>query len=78
MKILVVSETHRCVEKMHLAAQTEKPDLILHLGDHDADAMALERLLPNASICYVRGNCDSFSDSADAASSDCPWDGAER
>ncbi len=64
MKILVVSDTHRNIEKMHLAAQLEKPDLILHLGDHDADAMQLERLLPSANICYVKGNCDSFSDSA--------------
>lgn len=60
MKILVVSDSHRELEKMHLAAKSERPDLLLHLGDHDADAAELSRLLPNLPICCVRGNCDSF------------------
>ena len=63
MKILVVSDTHRNMEKMTLAIEKEKPDLVLHLGDHDADAEALSRQMPFLSICYVKGNCDSFSDS---------------
>lgn len=62
MKILVVSDTHRNLEKMAMAVELEKPDLVLHLGDHDADAEALSRQMPNLPICYVKGNCDSFSD----------------
>ena len=64
MKILVVSDTHRTIEKMHMAVMEEKPDLVLHLGDHDSDAMELSNLLPNQQIAWVKGNCDSFSDSA--------------
>ena len=64
VKILVVSDTHRVIEKMLLAVELEKPDMVLHLGDHDADAIELSRIKPNLPICYVRGNCDSFSDSA--------------
>ena len=64
MKILVVSDTHRTVEKMRMAIEMEKPDMVLHLGDHDADAIEIARLMPQVNICYVRGNCDSFSDSA--------------
>ena len=64
MKILVVSDSHRQVEKLVMAVELEKPELVLHLGDHDSDAIALERLKPNVVVCYVRGNCDSFSDSA--------------
>lgn len=64
MKILVVSDTHREIDKMHMAAQQERPDLVLHLGDHDADAAELSRRMPNLPICCVRGNCDGlFSDS---------------
>jgi len=73
MKILVVSDTHRHIEKMHLAAELEKPDMILHLGDHDSDAIELARRMPNIDICYVKGNCDAFSDSA--LSYCCTFDG---
>ena len=59
MKILVVSDTHGDLEKMRLAADLENPDLILHLGDHDSDAMDLARERPDLDICYVCGNCDS-------------------
>ncbi len=64
MKILVVSDTHGNIEKMHLAVELERPNLVLHLGDHDADAMELARQMPNLDIAWVCGNCDIFSDSA--------------
>lgn len=64
MKILVVSDTHREMDKMRLAVESEQPDMLLHLGDHDADAMELARLFPNLEVCCVCGNCDGiFSDS---------------
>lgn len=58
MKILVVSDTHRQMEKMRLAVQLEQPDMVLHLGDHDSDAIDLGREKPNLPIAYVQGNCD--------------------
>lgn len=65
MKILVVSDTHRHMEKMCMAVELEQPDMVLHLGDHDSDAMELARRMPNLPVCYVRGNCDGFlSDTA--------------
>ena len=44
------------------AAEREKPDQIIHLGDHEGDALRLRELLPNTPVLYVPGNCDPGSD----------------
>lgn len=62
MKILVLSDSHRCVEQMQKAVEREKPDQILHLGDHESDALRLRELYPNTPLLYVPGNCDPGSD----------------
>ncbi len=62
MRIVVFSDSHGSVEPMLHAVREERPDLVLHLGDHARDAEALQRELPGADIRFVRGNCDWASD----------------
>jgi len=61
MKILVFSDSHKNIERMELAAQQENPDAIIHLGDHFADAIELQKRLPEIVFYMVLGNCDAFS-----------------
>ena len=58
MKILVLSDSHRCVGAMYDAAMLEKPDVIFHLGDHVSDAQELSYALDPIDFYEVRGNCD--------------------
>ncbi len=61
MKLLIVSDTHGRLEYMCAAAEREKPDLVLHLGDHDRDAEDLSRRYPRLCVVSMKGNCDVFS-----------------
>ncbi len=65
MKIIVFSDSHRVVSLMAEAVRREKPDLILHLGDHASDAEQLSSMLPAYRLAYVRGNCDRDSQERD-------------
>ena len=58
MKILVLSDSHRDIRNMKKAVQIEKPDRILHLGDHYQDAMKLAAEFPKIPLDAVSGNCD--------------------
>lgn len=58
MKILVLSDSHREETNMRTAVELEKPDAVIHLGDHASDAETLERAYPYLPVCKVRGNCD--------------------
>ena len=62
MKIVVFSDSHRELENMKKVVRLEKPDTVIHLGDHDADAELLGREFPSLPIIKVRGNCDGWSD----------------
>ncbi len=62
MRIAVFTDSHGDVEPMIAAIRTEKPDLVLHLGDHARDAEDLCREFPAMDIRFVRGNCDWGSD----------------
>ncbi|MGN1306558.1 MAG: metallophosphoesterase family protein [Faecousia sp.] len=64
MKLLVVSDSHRETEHMLLAVRRERPDAVVHLGDHADDADAIEREFPYLPLCRVRGNCDYFENRA--------------
>ena len=55
-KVLVISDSHGDKKIIKEVKEKEKPDLILHLGDHDAD---LDEGLA------VGGNCDTFSKNPD-------------
>ena len=58
MKLLVISDSHGKVDRMHLAAEQTKPDAILHLGDCLADALELQRRFPGIQFYMVKGNND--------------------
>lgn len=59
MRILVFSDTHGytepCIKTINNIIGV---DMIIHAGDHDADAQKLEKRFPDIPIKYVRGNCD--------------------
>lgn len=55
MKILVFSDSHGMTQVMRSIAEKEKPDLILHLGDHEYDC---SEAFSGFRVVKVRGNCD--------------------
>lgn len=58
MKLLILSDSHRNLDYMQKAVELERPDRIIHLGDHEADAMRLREKYPNIPMYSVTGNCD--------------------
>lgn len=58
MKIAVFSDTHKKLSGAERVISEEKPDLILHLGDHIKDAYRLAELFPDIPLECVPGNCD--------------------
>jgi len=62
MKIAVFSDSHGSIAPMARALRQNDVDLVVHLGDHDADAELLHRQFPDIPLYSVRGNCDSGSD----------------
>jgi putative phosphoesterase len=60
MKLLVISDTHNSLyyAKMVIERIKDKIDGIIHLGDHDEDAIQLSREYPLIPIHYIAGNCD--------------------
>lgn len=57
-KAIVFSDSHGELRYMLQAVDRELPDMILHLGDHDADAAELGAEYPLLPMLVVRGNCD--------------------
>ncbi|MBR1456763.1 MAG: metallophosphoesterase [Oscillospiraceae bacterium] len=62
MKAAVFSDTHTNTARMVEAVRRSRPDVILHLGDHDRDTEILRREFPGIPVYGVRGNCDGASD----------------
>lgn len=58
MKLIVLSDSHNDVENMAAAVLAERPDALLHLGDHIRDAYALGDRYPNLPMFCVSGNND--------------------
>ena len=58
MKLLILSDSHRHMEAMRIAMRDEQPDVVIHLGDHDADAAQLRGEFPNTPVYSLSGNCD--------------------
>ena len=58
MKILVFSDSHGDVDSMAGIISKEKPDQVLHLGDHERDARALQARFPALDFRLVSGNTD--------------------
>ena len=58
MKLLILSDSHRNIDRMSIAVGQALPDVILHLGDHIADAEKLRLQFPGMMFFMVKGNCD--------------------
>ena len=58
MRILVLSDSPGVMRYMEQAAERERPDLILHLGDYERDAERLASRYPEYPVRSVPGNCD--------------------
>lgn len=58
MKLLLLSDTHRELNAAKEAILRERPDAVLHLGDHAIDAYELAQEFYATPIAYMRGNCD--------------------
>ena len=57
MKLLILSDSHKKMDYMLRAVEREQPDHIIHLGDHDRDAMRLAERCPDIPLWSVCGNC---------------------
>ena len=62
MKAAVFSDTHSNTALMAETVRRVRPDLIIHLGDHDRDTEILRREFPEIPLYRVCGNCDLGSD----------------
>ena len=65
MKAAVFSDTHSNTALMLEAVRRVRPDLIIHLGDHDRDTEPLRLEFPEIPLYSVRGNCDLCSSGPD-------------
>ena len=58
---------------MLAAVRQERPDALVHLGDHANDARALAEEYPLLPLVTVKGNCDFAADAPEQARMN--WDG---
>ena len=58
LRIAVFSDTHGNTAPMLSAVRQERPDVLIHLGDHDRDALVLREEFPDTPLHSVCGNCD--------------------
>ena len=58
IRAAVFSDTHGRTESMLEAARESRPDVLIHLGDHDRDAQCLREAFPDIPLYSVCGNCD--------------------
>ena len=61
MKILVFADSHTDVSTMLRIVNEELPDIVLHLGDHMADGLQLQKQA-GVEVCLVRGNTDTMGE----------------
>ena len=62
MKIIVFADSHKDINSMRKAVKKEKPEMIIHLGDHVKDAIQLQKSFLDIKMEYVKGNTDIFDD----------------
>lgn len=60
MKILIVSDSHGRSDRIYRAFDTEKPDMVIHLGDLEDMKASVEQRLdsPRIPCVFIKGNCD--------------------
>jgi len=61
LKVLIISDTHGRIEAAKTAILKERPDVVIHLGDHAKDAEELRGFTKGALLYSVKGNCDPYS-----------------
>ena len=61
MLAAVFSDTHSDTALMVEAVRRVRPDLVIHLGDHERDTAVLRQEFPHIPLYAVRGNCDLAS-----------------
>ena len=66
MKILVMSDSHGNKDAILKAVAKEAPGMVLHLGDHDRDAIVIAEDYPAITVRSVSGNCDRSSTGPDS------------
>ncbi len=58
-RLVVFSDTHKCIEPcVRMINNIKDIDMIIHAGDHWADAREIENSFGDIPIKYVKGNCD--------------------
>ncbi len=60
MKILVLSDSHAMLSFMRHCIQKIQPDVLIHLGDHFDDGIAMKEEFPGIPVYQVPGNCDRY------------------
>ncbi len=65
MRLAVFSDSHGRTELLPQAVRRTQPDIIVHLGDHLRDSLALQREFPDIPLYAVPGNCDFASRAED-------------
>lgn len=60
MTILVLSDSHSTLRFMRQCVQTQKPDVLIHLGDYFDDGQVLKEEFSNIPFYQVPGNCDRY------------------
>lgn len=58
MKAAVFSDTHTNTALMMDAIRRTRPDMVIHLGDHERDVDAIRFDFPEIVLYNVAGNCD--------------------
>ena len=58
LTVAVFSDTYTNTARMVEAARSLRPDVIIHLGDHERDAETLRSQFPDTPLYSVCGNCD--------------------
>ena len=54
MKLLIVSDSHSMLQGIRDAVFLEKPDYLIHLGDHCGDAQEISREFPMLPVVAAR------------------------
>lgn len=58
MKVVILSDTHGRLHALEPIVLREKPDALIHLGDHFEDSFSVEALFPGLPVYAVCGNND--------------------
>ena len=60
MRILVLSDSHAALSFMRECVLAVKPDVVVHLGDHYDDGVAMAEEFEGVRFYLVPGNCDKY------------------